>query len=448
MIKRINWLSIFVILVCAVLEARLLVRGRHLAVTRSPVAERAAFIRGGHGDSTALAGMIRARCSTTFGDPRMECYQQMLETVREGSGVRIAMGTLGRLGELDEQWVKTYGHVYTHVLGIRAYSPGSDLKTVFESCTELYQSGCYHGVIQAYFETVRSDAPEVVRAICKAYTNDDANQWLRFQCVHGAGHGLTMFRNHDLVLALAGCDGFEITVDRESCYGGAFMESLVNATDPHHHPMAMASAADSAPEHEAAHAADSAAAKPQIAHAEMPGMSMAPPTFRALDPNDLQYPCDSLAPRYSDSCYSMQGAVILTHLQFDFARAAQACEAAPQKVIHTCYQSLGTEASGVTTGDERGTIELCLKGSPRYQPWCFVGAAANFIDVTAKPETGISLCRSVPGQNNKSLCYMAVGQEIGVLEPYADGRTTGCEKAEPAFRSSCLWGARVSARPP
>ncbi len=77
-----------------------------------------------------------------------------------------------------------------------------------------------------------------MNAMCAPWISPSTNRWLRFQCVHGIGHGLTMFYAHNSAAGVGGCDLLREHWDRESCYGGAFMENIVNATASHHHPAA------------------------------------------------------------------------------------------------------------------------------------------------------------------------------------------------------------------
>ena len=203
--------------------------GSGYAVTR----HRSPRLSGTPNDSLALADSAYRACGRLQGDARQSCYERLLVPLVRSRGVRLAMGTLNRIGELDAA-VKNDGHVYAHAIGIEAGKAGGDVGTSFAACTEIFQSGCYHGVIQAYFETVSNVDTQNVNALCQSYTAPDADRWLRFQCVHGMGHGLTMFYTHDLPLALRGCDLLGDDWDRESCYGGAFMENVVNATSPHH----------------------------------------------------------------------------------------------------------------------------------------------------------------------------------------------------------------------
>src|SRR5258708_12916664 len=116
------------------------------------------------------------------------------------------------------------------------------------------------------------------------------------------GHGLTMLYAHDLPRAVT--DGGRVSDgwDRESCYGGAFMESVINATTPHHPATQLA-----------AHSHHHVAAT----------------TFKALEPADPLYPCSIMAERYLHACYQMQTSVMLNLNHRDLAHAANPCARPP-----------------------------------------------------------------------------------------------------------------------
>jgi hypothetical protein len=290
-------------------------------------------------DSLALADSALRTCRALSGDAQADCYNGVLVPLVASRGVRLAMGTLNALAARDAG-VRVDGHVYAHMIGMAAgRAAGADLRHAFTECTEIFQSGCYHGVIQTYFEQLHTVDAAGVNALCGPYT---ADQWLRFQCVHGAGHGLTAFYDHDLPRALAGCDLLGSSWDRESCYGGAFMENVVNATAPHH----------------AGHAL----------HAHM-----AATPFKALDSTDLQYPCSAVGRRYLTACYNMQTSVMLHFTRGDFAATARACLHAPPGLEPVCFQGMGREVSAYSRQDHRAAIRLCGFASAEYQPWCHVG---------------------------------------------------------------------------
>lgn len=353
----------------------------------------------------------------------MECYDGFLVPLVASHGVRTAMGTLNVLGAQDAQ-LRVDGHVYAHAIGIAAGRAGhGDVARAFTSCTEIFQSGCYHGVIQAYFENVRAVDTAAVGGLCKSFSSPSADQWLRFQCVHGMGHGLMMFYGHQLPRALTGCDLLGAEWDRESCYGGAFMENVVNAIAPHHASHALHSHADT---HEPA--------------------ATAP--FKALDATDLQYPCSIMAQRHLVACYNMQASVMLHFTHGDIAAAARSCLGAPQPLRPVCYRGLGREISAYSRQDHAEAIRLCAFARAEYQPWCHFGVVKNFIDLTAKVDDGIAYCRSVTGSANRLKCYEAVGEQIATLRHDMTQREAACAEVGEAYRGACRYGARLASVPP
>ena len=374
-------------------------------------------------DSTALARSSHKRCGSLGGEAKVDCYSRILDSVAALGEVRVATGTLARLGDLDVD-VKRDGHVYAHGIGITAGKRGGDVAKTFMMCDESNQSGCYHGVIQAYFDDAKTIGPKEINDLCNAFRGPTADRWLLFQCVHGAGHGLTMIYDHDLPKALKACDQHLDSWDRRSCYGGAFMENIVNVTNPHHPAHGLATKHD---EH------------------DMAGMDHGPkPKFKAMDPADPLYPCSIMEEQYLESCYEMQTSVILTLNHGDMADAAKTCDRAPGKMRYVCYQSLGRDISSYSLQDHDKAIEMCSLGTPKYQPWCYVGLVKNFIDLNARANDGLSFCRKLSGLANKLKCYEAVGEEVGTLRNDSEGRRALCQPAEPAYLDACLFGARVS----
>ena len=376
------------------------------------------------GDSSTAARLISRRCGLLAGDPRRKCFEEaLLELVRQDR-VRFAMSTLALLGEEHDQ-IRKFGHDYSHVIGINAWTPGKDVGATYLQCTELFQSGCYHGVIQAVFAHSGTDSASVV-ALCKGNTEIRESAWLRFQCVHGIGHGLLQTYTMNLPRALRGCDMLGNAWDSESCYGGAFMEFIVGGRGQSHH---VASDHGEAGHHEV---------EPDTF-----------PAFKVRDSSDVLYPCSALGDRYQRACYQMQAGLIVERTGLDFAKVAQVCEGAPRPMRPVCYQGIGTYVSGVTARDPAEAIRHCSQGSMRYRSWCFVGVVKNFIDVTAKTEDGIAFCRQLVPQDIATSCYVAVGEQAAVLFRDPALRETACSTAQPAYLAACRYGAGLSPeRPP
>lgn len=381
-----------------------------------------------------VAAVALSRCGQLSHSQKQGCYDPILMEALRTMGVRGAMLTLDRVTAADPD-AKRDAHVYAHGIGIAAYTGPKEVSTTFASCTPAHQSGCYHGVVQAYFMDSRQgpDAvtPEKVNALCNEYRWEREGNYLQFQCAHGIGHGLVMFRGHNLFDALKDCDLLRSDFERETCYQGAFMESVVNAIMPHHPSATLAKGDGHGGDHGGAHGH----------HGAAPAS-----TFKALDPNDLLYPCSAVAERYWSSCYSFQTSAMLHLTGYDLGKVAAACERVPAKYRTTCFTSLGRDISGMTVQDRAEARKRCgVVSNVEDRAWCHVGAASNMLNVTARAEDGVAYCRELPGTENKARCYELIGGQILVLEETDAGREAACRTAEPEFLADCRRGARLSA---
>ncbi|MFN2433718.1 MAG: hypothetical protein ABR599_13065 [Gemmatimonadota bacterium] len=435
-------------LVAGLALAALVLAGAYAALLRPP----ALRVEGSGGpasasvDSSAAADFAAAaqrRCGSVDAARKVPCYEPLLLERLASRGVRPALEALLEIGRLDRE-VEREGHVYAHAIGIAAYTTPERVTDVFGQCTEAYQSGCHHGVIQAYFAGRRTIAAEDVNALCRPF-RERGDTWLLFQCVHGLGHGLTMLHAHHLPRALGDCDLLADDWDRESCYGGAFMENIVHATAPHHEALQRPAADAHAVEE--AHAPATGAGAP-AGHGSAGGRPVTE-AFAPLDPADPLYPCSVLDERYLRECYGMQTSAILHHNGGDIAAAARTCDGAPLGWRPACYQSLGRDISSYALQDHAESIRLCSLGSTTYQPWCYEGVVKNFVDLTARPDDGFAFCRAVPGEENRGKCYEAMGEQIAALASDPSEREALCRASQAEYVEACRYGARVQlVRPP
>jgi hypothetical protein len=388
-------------------------------------------------DTVGLAHLAERQCGAQPGGAKQTCYEDYFVHLAGSDRVHVALGALAALAA-EHSDIQRDGHGYTHIIGIRAWHPGADVAAIFRSCTGLFQSGCYHGVIQAYLTQGGSVDSTRVVALCNEIAPGESDRWLRFQCVHGLGHGFEMAWNWELPHALKGCDWLHGTWDRYSCYGGVFMENAVASMPGGHHTSAHALSA-SMP------TADSSMASHDMAgmgHDHAPDPTKI--TFKMRDSADALYPCSIVDSTYHFACYQLQGGLILNRVHGNFAKATAECDKAPPLGRSQCYVSLGTNASGMTLQNTGKSIEDCSHGDPGYQPFCFSGVVKNYIDVTARSEDGIAFCKAVPPGLNRGPCFAAVGEEIAVLHSSdAAARKLACTKAAPEGEAECRRGAGV-----
>jgi hypothetical protein len=390
-------------------------------------------------DAERIAAWSLAACRGAAPAEKAGCYTPLLLALLPEPGVATAMDVAERLAERDAD-ARRDGHVLAHVVGRAAFTTPDAVGAAFSSCTPAFQSGCYHGVIQSYFVAMQHDGhaghldSAAVNDLCAPYRGEKGDDWLLFQCAHGMGHGFVMLYDHDLPRGLEGCDAVADAWERESCYGGAFMENVVNAIAPHDMP-------HDAGGHGAHHAAaDAHAGDHGAEHTHAAGTE----PFRALDPDDLHYPCSIVGERYQIACYGMQTSVVLHHNGYDFAATGRFCATAPERMHDECYNSLGRDVASFSQRDAAKSVRLCSLIDAAQQPWCYTGVVRNIVDVTADARAGLAYCPHVPAGENRARCYTAVGMQTLFLTRDAAEREALCASAEPEYTAACRRGARLS----
>jgi hypothetical protein len=334
---------------------------------------------------------------------KIPCYKQVFERIIQTRGTEQALDRLQELSSVDPD-VRHYSHPYTHHIGKFSFAHYKDAAIAFAHCKDTFWSGCYHGVLEGYVSQFPNLTPKDIASVCGAVKDAQRPIFMKFQCVHGLGHGLTMHFEHDLRKALTFCDALPTRWDRESCYGGSFMENVI--------------------------------AYQAQGHSDHAGQA------KLLDARDPHYPCNAVAHAYRRSCYMMQTSAMLTFNGYDFAKTFQECEQAPAEFVDTCVRSLGRDISGFTLTNAERVRTLCLLGPPNRTGQCFRGAAKDFGFTHASPQRSISLCRVVDGPY-KADCYAAVQEFLVDFHADQTKRDQECQTADEAYRSICLGTLRA-----
>lgn len=412
----------------------------------------------------SMAAWARRGCARPAAG-KMACTERALLIVLDQAGVRPAMEVLDRLVGADED-VQRDSHVYAHGIGIAAYSDAETVSRTFAQCTPAYQSGCYHGVIQAYFadSSVRQAGLDsaALNTLC-ADLRDPEEAWVLHQCGHGMGHGLMAVHANHLLEALDDCDLLASEYEKSACWGGAFMENIVSATAPHHTGAARTASGDGHADggHHGAgaegdhgghgEAAGDAGHDGHDGHEGRDGEADAGghahgagEPFKALDADDPHYPCNVVKDHHRVSCYMMQTSAVLFANRGDFEDAAEFCTtAADDDLRDVCFVSLGRDAVAWANEDHRTGLRMCEAAPERFRPSCIVGFTKNLVDRTADPESGFAFCRGLEPGRGRDACYRAVGEEISLLDPTTAGRTRACAAAGEEHAVLCRRGAGV-----
>src|ERR1700682_1345046 len=254
-------------------------------------------------DSALISDSLLEICRPQVGhsiDAYSTCIGDGLASLSSAGNIALAMGTLDMIVHNDQALV-LLGHPLAHALGYAVRSTPATATRLLSECDDRYQSGCYHGILQRYFDA-RVGMPiaqKVLVAPCDGLRGT-REQFRLFDCLHGTGHGLMMYHRYDVNASLKDCDRLSGDWDQRSCYSGVFMEHNMGAR--------MQSFGDGA--------------------FGMHRHSTPATSVVLFKSNDLHYPCDATPARYRRECYELQADLILPALKQDYRKAGQVCDAA------------------------------------------------------------------------------------------------------------------------
>jgi hypothetical protein len=370
-------------------------------------------------DSAVVADSLLSLCKSHVKesiDAYSTCLGDGIGALSAAGNIALAMGTLDKVMHSDPSLI-LLGHPLAHALGYAVRSNPATATRLLSQCDDRYQSGCYHGILQRYFDA-RMGMPisqSFLTAPCDGLRGTK-DQFRLFDCLHGTGHGLMMYHAYDVNASLHDCDRLTATWDQRSCWSGVFMEHNMGAR--------MQVFGDG---------------KFGMHRHSMPGASVF--LFRQ---KDLHYPCDSTAPKYRFACYELQPDLILPAVKQDYRKASAVCDAAGTPDLSAfCYVGLGRNASGASAFQYEGIKKRCAMASAFGQPFCYMGAVRHLSYAASELPRGEGFCKSIPAGDNRTRCWNGIGQQIASFFAYPAERRHGCQTESADDVSACLIGAGV-----
>jgi hypothetical protein len=291
------------------------------------------------------------------------CYKKQLTDITNKQGPIAAISVI-KSSYTKVPYVKSECHQLMHVIGRAALIKyNDDIAQTYSHGDQFCWSGYYHGAIEE-LGNVKGLAYLVANsnAICAKIPGKSTHSFYYYNCVHGMGHGFMFVENGNLFAALKDCDSLTDSWDSTSCYGGVFMQNVMN---------------EQAPDEES----DTAGTTQQS----------------YLKADQPMYPCTAVDEKYKDQCYLMQTSYALQTVNYDFNKVFNICSQVESQFRDTCYTSLGRDASGNSISDANKTKSTCLEGpTEEAQKYCVHGAAMDFVSYFHSDVQAKQLCTSLP----------------------------------------------------
>ncbi|HEV7388079.1 MAG TPA: hypothetical protein VGN73_05635 [Gemmatimonadaceae bacterium] len=350
-------------------------------------------------------------------DDYSTCIGDGLAALSSAGNIALALGTLDRIVHSDPSLI-LLGHPLAHALGYAVRSTPATATALLSECDDRYQSGCYHGILQRYFDA-RVGMPiaqSVLVAPCDGLRGT-REQFRLFDCLHGTGHGLMMYHRYDANASLKDCDRLTSDWDQHSCYSGVFMEHNMGA-------------------------------RMQLFGEGKYGMhrhAMPAENVVLFKPNDLHYPCDATPDRYRRECYELQPDLILPAVKQDYLKAGAVCDGAGSPdLVRSCYVGLGRNASGAAAFQYAGIRKRCDLGSPAGRPFCYRGAVRHLAYAPSELPRGIAFCKSLPRGEDRASCWDGVGLQVSGFFSDAASRREACQADDAGDLAACAEGAGLA----
>lgn len=292
-------------------------------------------------------------------------------------------------------------HEVTHYLGREEYHKTGSIAEVYDQCSFACHGGCYHGAIEAYFDEKsfpvfsanNSVIGEEIRNVC-GNSATYAKPRTYSECIHGIGHAMMFITDGELPQSLKLCDSLQLLTDRETCYGGVFMESSSSSTNIDH-----------------------------------PG--------KFIKDDDPMYPCNSLEEQYLKTCYTYQSShfSIITH--YDWNRTIQLCLQVPENYKQWCFRTIGTNQVGFTQNLTIMKEDCDLIDNMQFENECVLGVVGSLGGrYVGDTQRMLKFCFIV-NKENKNVCYEQIAREILSWSQNKQELAIHCKEMPPEYVQTC-----------
>jgi hypothetical protein len=312
-------------------------------------------------------------CSSNELKADFKCWEKRVQAITEQQSVEAAITDLKKAYD-DNSFVKSQCHPLVHRIGRTAVERYVTVSEAFKHGDSFCWSGYYHGVLETVSANLgRNKLVEGVNEICKDLRQANEYSFSHYNCVHGLGHGVMGITNNELFDSLDICSKLNDDWERQSCYGGVFMENVMSEINP-----------------------------------------ISPTKY--LNKDDPMYPCTAVGPKYKSQCYLMQSSYALKVDNYDFNKVFARCSKVDKEYVGVCYQSVGRDASGSTSSNVEATNRNCSMGPDEYsQINCITGAAKDFISYYHDDVKARAFCASFSKATLNSTCESVVSDYLKIL---------------------------------
>jgi hypothetical protein len=296
--------------------------------------------------------------------PLYICLSGYYKKVVENYGISAATDDI-KLRSNENQSVLAECHPLMHVIGRAAANKFDTISGAFANGDSFCWSGYYHGIMEGMIDKIGiENLPKEMNKICADIPGKDTYDFNYFNCVHGLGHGVMALLEDEVFDSLKMCDNLAGSWERESCYGGVYMQNIIDSTN--------------------------------VADTDN--------VVKYLKPNDPLYPCTAVDPKYKGQCYLGQTSYVLQVNGYNYKNAFGLCAGVEEPYRDICNQSMGRDVANQAGHDGKKTKDFCaLASTAGDRQNCIVGAVKEIISYYHADSQALQYCSLYSG-DDKNIC--------------------------------------------
>ncbi|MEO8065813.1 MAG: hypothetical protein ABI643_03090 [Candidatus Doudnabacteria bacterium] len=256
-------------------------------------------------------------------------------------------------------------HPLTHIVGRTAAESYKTTAEAFLLGDPFCWSGYYHGIMEGMVAKIGlQNLPNELNSICADIPGKESYNFNYYNCVHGLGHGIMAELSDEVFDSLKMCDSLTGNWEQQSCYGGVYMQNIIDSTN--------------------------------VADTNN--------VVKYLKPSDPLYPCTAVEDKYKGQCYLGQTSYVLQVNGYNFAKAFALCTTVAEPFRTICNQSMGRDAANQASHQADATKQICwLASDPNDRSNCVVGAVKEIISYYHSETQALDFC-NILDDANKSTC--------------------------------------------
>lgn len=330
-----------------------------------------------------------------------KCYKKVADVLMKKLSIPAILNTFKE--HENEEAIFARCHEVTHYLGRQLYHNEHVFEKSYGKCTSACWGGCYHGVLEAYFDENelnpgKADTTKLQKAILSICNTEKGKPNIRLyhECLHGIGHAMMFITDSNLPDSLGYCDVLSNIDMREDCYGGVFMENSSSSTD----------------------------------------LSINSKFTKESDP---MYPCNILDTKYLEICYRYQSShfVIISHHKWP--EVVNLCLQVPSPYQEGCINIMGSNQVGSTQDFNIMTNNCNLVKDPKLHASCITGLTNGLAGRYAGDPTRLIKFCEVVKPEDKNICYQSLYAAITSWGTKPEEHHTFCTQiADSEYFNKCM----------